>query len=88
MNHVLKSLVFAAAALGVALASSVPTPAEAKVHCVYKAVDTSKRMIVGSATHKKGSVACDRARRECNRGVKWAHKKAKFGRTEGCLREL
>ncbi len=88
MNHALKSVFFAAAAVGVALTAAVPTPAEAKVLCVYKAEDTKHRMITGSASHKKGSVACDRARRECNRNLKWAHRKAIFGRTLGCIRSL
>ncbi len=76
-----------AAAAGIALIAGAASPASAGwVACAYKAVDTSNHVIVGYAKAKKGSTACTRARRECNRKVERAGRQGKFGRSDGCLR--
>ena len=59
------------------------SPASA-ASCAYTAVDTSNHVIVGYAKARKGSIACTRARRECNRKVDRARRKGKFGRSHGC----
>ncbi len=76
-----------AAATGIALMAAAASPASAgRVACAYMAEDTSNHVIVGYAKAKKGSTACDRARRECNRKLDRAIRKGKFGRSHGCLR--
>lgn len=74
-------------ALGLsAFIGGVSTPAEAggKVYCEYRASDVRGNMVQGGANHKKGSVACKRARRECNRKLERKQRQKKFGRTSGC----
>jgi hypothetical protein len=76
-----------ATATGIALLAAAAAPASAgRAACAYQAVDTHNHIIVGYATARKGSTACKRARRECNRKVDRARKHGKFGRSHGCLK--
>ena len=78
--------IIATALLAAAFVSNTHTApsAEARILCVYKAEDTSRRVVTGSGEARKGSTACTRARRECKRRLKSAVRKRKFGRTYGC----
>ena len=76
----------AATVLGIAVLGHSAPPAQAKVFCLYAATDTAGRVVTGTASHKKGSVACKRARRECNRIVNWKRKRGRWGRSHGCRR--
>jgi hypothetical protein len=64
-------------------ASSVPSQAK-RAYCIYAASDNRGHRFDEGASASKMSSACDRARRQCNRILKWKQKHGKFGRTNGC----
>ncbi len=75
-----------AAMVAAAVSLSASMPAHALKNCSYRAVDNGHHIIDGSATARKLSTACSRARRRCNRKVDRAHRRGEFGRTSGCHR--
>ena len=74
----------AAAFVSVTFIGGTTSPAEAKIHCQYYAIDSSDRLVYGTGTHKKGSTACKRARNRCERRLDRAMRNGKIGRTGGC----
>lgn len=83
----LASTIAGAMLLGAALFPAAAIPASARVGCAYTATDISGHMVAGYGSHrKKHSVACDRARRKCNRRMNRERRKKKFGRSHGCKR--
>lgn len=82
----LYSMIFGAAALGLAVLSGSTAPANAAAGCYYRlyhdvhGVVMGKLAIHGYATAFKMENACDRARRECNRRFERARKKGNVPR--------
>jgi len=61
--------------------------AEAKVRCTYWAVSGGQQVALGRAKAKKGSKACKRARRRCNRELERKYKKGQVARGVVCRKQ-
>ena len=70
--------------LVLAVGLSASGPAQARHMCIYSAWDHSGHRVKANASHRRGSVACKRAKRRCERKLKRAQRKRKIGRTHGC----
>lgn len=82
----MKSLlsITAAALISAALFTASSSTASA-AYCSYGAVDNAGHHFTEGAYHrKKKSIACKRARRQCNRILERKQRKGKFGRSVGC----
>lgn len=81
------STITCTALLGAIMFFSPVSPADARVGCAYTATDINGHVVAGYGSHrKKFGVACDRARRKCNRRMDRERRKKRFGRSHGCKR--
>lgn len=81
------SLITCTAVLHAIVIFGISAPASARVGCAYTATDIHGHVVAAYGSHrKKTSVACDRARRQCNRKMNRERRKKKFGRSHGCKR--